>query len=154
MSRIMGASGLVPAIAAVLLAASAPAGAASGTVGAGCSDIRFDPAFLQAYPRAPAACQEVVTKNGKKLVRCSAQVSKVEKDHFQLHFLNAVGKPIEPVQTLTLLPQAGQKVRVNGKDVPYAELRKGDKVDFWVPEKSVGAYTDPNATALTTIVVP
>lgn len=136
------------------LALASPSFAADKAVGAGCSNVTFNAEFLKAYPRAPAACQEVVTKDGKKVVRFTAQVSKVTKDHFQLVFLNAVGKPIEPAQTLTLIPQAGQKLTVDGKQVAYAELRKGDKLDFWVPENDVGAYLDPASTALHTIVLP
>jgi len=87
-------------------------------------------------------------------VRFSASVSKVKKDHIQLVFLNALGKPIEPTQTLTLLPQSGQTLRVNGKDVSYDKLSKGDKVDFWIPEKTLGVISNPEATAVSTIVLP
>jgi hypothetical protein len=119
-----------------------------------CNDITYDAEFLAAYPRAAAACQEVVQKGGKRAVRFSASVSKVKKDHIQLVFLNALGKPIEPTQTLTLLPQSGQTLRVNGKDVSYDKLSKGDKVDFWIPEKTLGVISNPEATAVSTIVLP
>jgi hypothetical protein len=87
-------------------------------------------------------------------VRFTANVAKVRKDHIQLIFLNAMGQPIEPTQTLTLLPQPGQTLRVNGKDVAYDKLSKGDKVDFWIPEKTLGVISNPNATAVSTIVLP
>ena len=96
----------------------------------------------------------MVEANGKRAVRFSATVSRVKKDHIQLVFLNAMGKPIEPKQTLTLLPQSGQTLRVNGKDVAYDKLAKGDKVDFWIPEKTLGVISNPNATAVSTIVLP
>jgi hypothetical protein len=144
----------VGVLGALGLALASSSFAAGKAVGAGCGNVTFNADFLKAYPRAPAACQEVVTKDGRKVVRFTAQVSKVTKDHFQLVFLNAVGKPLEPAQTLTLIPQAGQKVTVNGKQIAYADLRKGDKLDFWVPENDVGAYLDPSSTALHTIVLP
>ena len=87
-------------------------------------------------------------------MRFSAKVSRARKDHIQLQFLNSVGKPIEPAQTLTLLPQAGQTMRTNGKDVSYSSLAKGDIVDFWVPEKQLGVITNPNTMAVSTIVLP
>jgi hypothetical protein len=36
----------------------------------------------------------------------------------------------------------------------YDKLAKGDKVDFWLPEKSLGVVTNPNSTAVSTIVLP
>jgi len=144
------------AAAVTLSGAVAPtlAADAAKAVGPTCSNITFDAEFLAAYPRAAAACQEVVTANGKAAVRFTATVAKVKKDFISLQFLNTMGNPIEPVQTLTLLPQAGQTMRVNGKDVPFSNLAKGDKVDFWIPEKTLGVITNPNATAVSTIVLP
>jgi hypothetical protein len=148
---------IVAASAAVLgaVALTSPALAAEGAKpGPNCTNIVYDAEFLKAYPRAAAACQEVVESNGKRAVRFTANVAKAEKDHIQLTFLNSMGKPIQPTMTLTLLPQAGQTLRVNGKDVDYSKLSKGDKVDFWVPEKTLGVISNPNATAVSTIVLP
>jgi hypothetical protein len=127
---------------------------AAKPAGPSCNDVTYDPEFLAAYPRAGAACQEVVEASGKRAVRFTASVAKVKKDHIQLVFLNTMGKPIEPKSTLTLLPQAGQTLRVNGKDVAFDKLSKGDKVDFWIPEKTLGVISNPNATAVSTIVLP
>lgn len=132
----------------------APITQAADAKGPTCNDITYDAEFLAAYPRAAAACQEVVQAGGKRAVRFSATVAKVKKDHVQLVFLNTMGKPIEPKQTLTLLPQSGQTLRVNGKDVSYDKLAKGDKVDFWIPEKTLGVISNPEATAVSTIVLP
>jgi hypothetical protein len=140
------------AVGAVLIAT--PATLAADAKAPACNDVTYDAEFLAAYPRAGAACQEVVEANGKRAVRFTATVVKVKKDHIQLVFLNTMGKPIEPKQTLTLLPQSGQTLRVNGKDVAFDKLSKGDKVDFWIPEKTLGVISNPNATAVSTIVLP
>jgi hypothetical protein len=137
-----------------LLSPVAGAADAAKPMGPSCGDVTYDPDFLAAYPRAAAACQEVVMNNGKKAVRFTANVVKVKKDYIQLAFLNTMGKPIEPIQTMTLLPQAGQTLRVNGKDAAFDKLSKGDKVDFWLPEKSLGVITNPSSTAVSTIVLP
>jgi hypothetical protein len=139
--------------AALALSCLAFASAQAAAPGAGCSNFTFNADFLKAYPRAPAACQEVVTRDGVKVVRFSAQVSRAAKDHFQLAFLNAVGQPLSG-SNITLIPQAGQTVEVNGKAIPIADLRRGDKLDFWVPENAAGAYLDRSSKALTTIVLP
>jgi hypothetical protein len=143
-AAVLGAVTLLAPVAGAMDAAKAPT----------CGDVTYDAEFLAAYPRAGAACQEVVESKGKRAVRFSASVAKVKKDHIQLVFLNTMGKPIEPKQTLTLLPQSGQTLRVNGKDVSYDKLAKGDKVDFWIPEKTLGVISNPEATAVTTIVLP
>ncbi len=121
--------------------------------GAGCTEFRFNADFLKSYPRAPAACQEVVMRDGQKVVRFSAEVRRAQQDHFQIAFLNAVGRPLDNT-TLTLIPRAGQTVEVNGKVIPIADLRRGDKLDFWVPENAAGAFLDRQSKALHTIVLP
>lgn len=146
------ATAIVASVVTLLTPAASAADAAKP--GATCNDIVYDEEFLAAYPRAAAACQEVYTSKGKKAVRFTANVARVKKDHIQLTFLNALGKPIEPVMNLTLLPQPGQTLRVNGKDVSFDKLSKGDKVDFWIPEKTLGVISNPNATAVSTIVLP
>ncbi len=139
--------------AALALSCLAFASAHAAAPGAGCSNFTFNADFLKAYPRAPAACQEVVTRDGVKVVRFSAQVSRAAKDQIQLAFLNAVGQPLSG-SNITLKPQPGQTVEVNGKMIPFADLRRGDKLDFWVPENTAGAYLDRTSKALTTIVLP
>jgi hypothetical protein len=143
-------------VAAATMGSAAPAFAADPpkALGPTCNTITYDQEFLKAYPRAPAACQEVVESNGKRAARYTAKVVKVQKDHVQLHFMNSMGSVIDPPMTLTLLPQAGQTLQINGKPVAYDKLAKGDKVDFWIPEKQLGIITDPNKSAVTTIVVP
>lgn len=152
----MFASNLRRASAAVafscLAIASMPA-QASDRPGAGCNNFVFNAEFLKAYPRAPAACQEVVMRDGAKVVRFSASVRKAAKDHFQIAFLNAVGQPLDG-GSLTLIPQPGQTVEVNGKAIPMGDLRRGDKLDFWVPENGAGAFLDRTSKALHTIVLP
>jgi hypothetical protein len=151
--RVLAAPAALFAAAALMNPVTALAADPSDAAPA-CKDIIYDVEFLQAYPRAPAACQEVVESQGKRAVRFAATVTRVRKDHIQLQFLNVSGKPIEPVQTLTLLPQPGQTMHKDGKHVPYSSLSKGDTVDFWVPEKQLGVITNPNTMAVSTIVLP
>jgi hypothetical protein len=150
----MLSSTLRRASAAVALTCLAMASAhAADRPGAGCSNFVFNRDFLQAYPRAPAACQEVVMRDGTKVVRFSAEVRRAAPDHFQIAFLNAVGQPLD-AGTLTLISQPNQTVEVNGKAIPMNELRRGDKLDFWVPENAAGAYLNRTSNALHTIVLP
>ncbi len=136
-----------------LAAGAAHAQGAPSRPGQGCNNFVFNADFLKAYPRAPAACQEVVTRDGSKVVRFSAEVRRVQADHFQIAFLNAVGRPLDGT-TLTFIPRAGQTVEVNGKVIPMSDLKRGDKIDFWVPENAAGAYLDRSSKALSTIVLP
>lgn len=142
------------AVAALTCFAMASAHAqAPSRPGAGCNNFVFNAEFLKAYPRAPAACQEVVMRDGAKVVHFTAEVRKAAADHIQLAFLNAVGRPLDG-SSMTLIPRAGQTVEVNGKVIPITDVRRGDKLDFWVPENAVGAYLDRSSKALTTIVLP
>lgn len=148
----MPSTSLRSTCAALALSCLAMASAHAAAPGAGCTSFRFNAEFLQAYPRAPAACQEVVMRDGTRVMRFSAQVRKAAQDHFQIVFLNAVGTPMDG-PAMTLIPRAGQTVEVNGKAIPVGELRRGDKLDFWVPENMAGAYLDRTSNALHTIVL-
>jgi len=144
---------LASAAVALSCLAMASAHAQNRTPGAGCSSFTFNAEFLQAYPRAAAACQEVVVRDGTKVMRFTAQIRRAAPDHLQLAFLNAVGTALEGAP-LTMIVQSGQTVEVNGKATPVANLRRGDKLDFWVPENRAGAYLDRTTKAVTTIVLP
>src|SRR5665213_4555869 len=57
-----------------------------------CVDIQWNAEFLKAYPRAPAACQEIAVRNGKKFARFTAKVTAVESGAVTVRFLSSSGE--------------------------------------------------------------
>lgn len=140
--------------AAALLACVAALGASTARAehpsGPACMDIKWNAQFLKSFPRAPAACQEVVVRNDKKFARFDAKVIAVGRDTVAVRFLNVAGDPGREVK---IKPNPDGRVSMGGKKVEYSKLQKGDKLTFWVPEREVGVVSDPDETAASTIIL-
>lgn len=141
-------------VAAAMLACVAGLGASTAMAehpaGPTCMDILWNADFLKAYPRAPAACQEVAVRNGKKYARFMAKVTSVGSDAVMVRFLTSSGDPGREIQ---LKPGPKAKVDIAGKKVEYSKLQKDDVLTLWVPERQLGVVSDPDDTASSTIVL-
>ncbi len=115
-----------------------------------CSDILWNAELLAKYPKAPAACQEVAVREGKKYARFIANVTAVSAESVNVKFTNVVGME---GRELTIKPKAGATVTVDGKKVAYAKLHKGDVLTFWIVENRLGVISDPSDTTESEIEV-
>jgi hypothetical protein len=115
-----------------------------------CMDIQWSAELLKMYPRAPAACQEVAVRHGKKYARFTGKVTAVAPDVVTVRFLNVAGDPGREIQ---LKPGQDAKVEMAGKKVEYSKLQKDDVLTFWVPEQQVGVISDPDDKAASTIIL-
>lgn len=115
-----------------------------------CFNIKWNAGLLKSFPRAPAACQEVVKSNGTQYARFDATITEVDKDGVSVRFLNVAG---DPGREMRLKPGANAMVRIGDRKVDYSKLSKGDKMTFWVPEDRIGVISDPSDTAESTIVI-
>ena len=142
----------VIAVAALLAGAAAPgrATAAEHPAGPACGDMLWNADLLKAFPRAPAACQEIAVRDGKQYARFRARVTAVTPDTVKVRFLTANGI-LEREIALKAAPDA--RVSLNGRKVGYPELRKDDVLTFWVAEGQLGVISDPEDTASSTIVL-
>jgi hypothetical protein len=129
---------------------SPQAAQAAHPAGPACQDITWNAALLKAFPRAPAACQEVVVRDGKKFARFDAKVVAVAPGGVVVRFLNTAG---DPGREITLKPGPNATVEIGGKKVAFSTLKKDDELKFLVPEKTVGVISDPDDTAESTIVL-
>jgi hypothetical protein len=140
--------------AAALLACVTAFGAATAMAehptGPTCMDMQWHADFLKAFPRAPAACQEIAVRNGKKFARFTAKVTAVGPDAVKVRFLTSAGNPEREV---TLEPGPNARVEMDGKKVEYSKLKKDDVLTFWVAERQLGVISDPDDAASSTIVL-
>ena len=110
-----------------------------------CKDIHYSEAFLQRYPKAPAACIEGRVSNGENWGKFNAKVSVAHlPEYITIQPLNAAG---DPTGTLSFKPPAGAKVYVSGKSTPVSELQNGDVITLWIPQTRLEAREMPSATA-------
>ncbi len=105
-------------------------------------DVLYSQEFLQRYPKAPAGCQEVVSKEGTKWVRFNAEVTGVKDGHVSMDIKNVSGDPIGNVQVQST---GDARIKMEGKEVKFTSLQRGDEVDIWVPESRYGFYSEPGA---------
>lgn len=127
----------------VMLAALPVAAMAADEAKLSCGkDVLYSQEFLQQYPKAAAGCQEVVSKDGAKWVRFNAEVTGVKDGRVSMDIKNVSGTPIGNVQ---VEPTGDARIKVNGKDVRFTSLQRGDEVDIWVPEARYGFYSEPGA---------
>jgi hypothetical protein len=115
-----------------------------------CADIKWNAALLKKYPNAPAGCQEIVVKDGKKFAKFDATVVAVNADGVSVRFMSAYGNPGRIMKI-----QAGKDARVDiaGEKVEYAKLKKDQKMTFYIPESTLGVISDPTDSASSKIVV-
>ena len=128
---------------AVLILATTPlVGLAQDKSKPTCTNFVFSQQFLKAYPKGPAACREVVEKDGLKWVRFDAKVTDVKGTEVTADILNAMSAPI---LTLTFTAPADATLDVGGQQAKFSTLRSGQEISIWSPESRVGFYAAPGA---------
>jgi hypothetical protein len=100
-----------------------------------CSNIEWSPAFLKEYPRAPAACREVIVKDGIKFATFKGKVSKVGRDFVQVEVSDVADIPIS---TIAFQIGVGGRVTMSDKVEKVKDLKVGDQLTFWVREAQFG----------------
>jgi hypothetical protein len=147
----MRGSTLVGGIAMALLA-SAALGQTSvdrsfTTVTKDCEGVRWSDAALKAYPNISSACQGVEERNGKTYVKFSGTVEENLNRGEELRIDFKEG------DTMTLSPPPNTRLFVNGKQTPVSELRRGDELNFYVPNDQLVAQVAENDAAQPQYVV-
>jgi hypothetical protein len=140
----------VAAMLACVSALGATTALAEHPTGPICMDILWNADLLEAFPRAPAMCQEIAVRDGKKFARFTAKVTDVAPEAVKVRFLTSSGSE---EREITLKPGPNARVQLGGKKVEYAKLQKGDVLTFWVPERQLGVISNPDDTASSTIVL-
>jgi hypothetical protein len=112
-------------------------------------DIVYSQEFLAKYPRAGAACNEVIVAKGQKWARFNAEVKNRQGSHLTVSFIDNEGRPVDTIMTFEFTPDATLTLADKKEVKPVSALEEGDKVVLWVPEKVMGFYARPGATEST-----
>jgi len=100
-----------------------------------CANIEWSPDFLKEYPQAPAACRNVVVKDGVKFATFDGKVSKVGHEFVQVEVSDVADIPIS---TIAFKIGVGGKVTMDSKVKKVKDLKVGDLLTFWVREGQFG----------------
>lgn len=118
-----------------------------------CSLVAWNGKMLRSHARMINACQEVVTVNGERWARFTADFVKFgPRGKAVFHVRDHRGRF---VQQLKLTPDAGQVALIDGRPVAFGKLQKHHRVSLYVPESEFGnALTPctPNAGVVTQVV--
>jgi hypothetical protein len=109
-----------------------------------CSAIKFSPAFLAKYPKAPQACIDGRTYKGVNYAKFTAKVYISSPEFMTVQMLDASGAT---VTTMSFKPGPNQGVHVNGTLRKFHDMQVGDTMTLWVSEKRTDAQELPGSTA-------
>jgi hypothetical protein len=116
-----------------------------------CSDLKYSSEFLAKYPTAPAACLEGRVHEGKRYGKFTAKVFLNSPDRTTVELLNVKG---DPLTTFSFKPGPDAAVKIEGKNTKFTDLKKGEKITFWVSEDRMTAQALPTSTADAWAVLP
>ena len=116
-----------------------------------CSELKFSEAFLAKNPKAPAACIEARVKDGKRYAKFNAKVYITGKEITTVTLMDPKGNDLD---TFSIKPGPDRKIKINGKDTKFSELRVGEKITFWVSEDRLEASELPGPTEEAWAVLP
>ena len=137
----------VKALACCAILAVPVAAVAQNTAGYNnpCSGIQWSRKFLATYPKAPAACQTVETKDGAKYAAFKGQVKAIDADSVTVNVVNVAGTPGGAMRWHTSMDEP---MMINDKDAKVGDLKKGDTITFYVEEGKFTIFMKPGGKAL------
>lgn len=101
-----------------------------------CDDVEWSAEMQERYPDIDAACQSVEERNGKKYVRFEGTVRSASASELDVNFKGGGRVQMDPPE--------GTKIYMNGKQIPVSDLRRGDRLTFYVPEDRMTAQFYPD----------
>jgi hypothetical protein len=116
-----------------------------------CTEVKYSSEFLAKYPDAPAACIEAVEKEGKRYAKFNAKVFLNSADRTTVELLNTKG---DPLTTFSFKPGPDAAVSIEGEKTKFTDLKKGEKISFWVSEDRLTAQEMPGSTEDSWAVLP
>ena len=108
-------------------------------------DITYSQEFLAKFPRAGAACTEVISVHGQKWVRFNAEVKNVGSNQLTVDFIDTYKNPVSTM-VFSFDPLATLTTR-DGHQIAAGKAEPGEQIVVWMPENRLGFYAAPGASA-------
>ena len=118
---------------------------APGTDRVSCTEVDWHRDMLRDYPWVADACHEAIVVDGKKWARFEAEFQQLNRDGtIDSNFKNDRGRSLGSV---SLQPASDQRVLLDGRSTRFSELRRGQVLNFYVPDGEYTFTTEPGAPA-------
>lgn len=111
---------------------------------ASCKAMNWNRELVGTYPWVAEACRAVVLVNGEKWARFEGNFMRSNNDgSFVTEFVSRSDRKLGKV---TLMPQPGQLVHIDNKDVRFSDLSRNQILSFYVPDGAMGFAVEPGAS--------
>lgn len=114
-----------------------------------CYSVKYSLDFLDRYPMAPAMCKEVVEKDGIRYAKMTAKVTKKQKGLVMVGFENVAGTVLSELE---LAPTDDATVTIGGKTMKWGDVKVGDTLSFYLPERALSVVQQPGDGVHTPII--
>ena len=101
-----------------------------------CDDVQWSEEMQERYPGIGSACRSVEERNGKKYVKFEGTVRSARASVLDVDFAGGGRVQMEPPE--------GTTVYMDGEPIPVSDLRRGDRLTFYVPEDRMTAQFYPD----------
>lgn len=114
-----------------------------------CTPATFGPEVTAQYPNAWRACRGLKSDKGSIYVRFVAKVESANDETVTVVFEDPENKPVSRV---VFAPPKDQSIKIEGHDIQYSKLKKGDVIDIYIPSSKWGLYgSEPWGPRLTVV---
>lgn len=108
---------------------------------ASCKAVNWHRDLVGTYPWVSEACHAVVVVNGEKWARFEGKFIRFNNDgSFDAEFVSRSDRELGSV---TLMPEPGQRVRIDNQDVRFSDLNRDQVLSFYVPDGAIGFAMEP-----------
>jgi hypothetical protein len=112
-----------------------------------CKNAQFCDAVLAAYPNAIKGCHGLKTKDNVIYAHYVAEVKQSSKDEVTVVFKDYDGKDMTKIK----FAPGDATAKVDGQTVPFAKMREGTQLDFYIPQDKWGLYAYPGGPEMAII---
>lgn len=108
---------------------------------ASCKAVNWHKDLVGTYPWVSEACHAVVVVNGENWARFEGKFIRFNNDgSFDTEFVSRSDRELGSV---TLMPEPGQRVRIDNQDVRFSDLSRDQVLSFYVPDGAIGFAIEP-----------
>ena len=111
----------------------------------GCKNVNFSQEVLTAFPNATKTCRDIKVKDGTVYAHFVAEVVDANKDAVTVDFLDSTDKGVVRVK---FAPADDATTMIDDQKVKYSNLKKGTRLNLYIPQSQWGIYAAPGGTSM------